>query len=193
MEKLDRGATCYNESIVTGELATLDSTKFLWRTPMPRPILHVIGPSIAYVVLTRGHFSVINIDDAEAVGKYSWYAEIKDGHRVYARKTGKRRDWLHRYLMGIDSRTSDHINGMTLDNRIQNLRLATMSQQNMNRRKASTKHGLKGVYAEGARFRSCLTVNRKRVWRQTFDTPEAAHAAYCLAAARFHGDFARVE
>ena len=50
--------------------------------------------------------------------------------------------YLHRYLMGCsigDNISVDHINGNKLDNRLCNLRFATMSQQNMNRDNVSRK------------------------------------------------------
>jgi hypothetical protein len=56
--------------------------------------------------------------------------------------------YLHRYLMGCtigDNTTVDHINGNILDNRLCNLRFATMSQQNMNRNNVSRKTTLNEI------------------------------------------------
>jgi hypothetical protein len=58
--------------------------------------------------------------------------------------------------------------------------------------------GLKGAsrfYNPGnrARWRSTITVNRKRIFLGLFHTAEEAHEAYCKKAAELHGEFARTE
>ena len=88
---------------------------------------------------------------------------------------------------------TDHINGKRSDNRWSNLRAATRSQNlgNMDVGPRNTS-GYKGV----------SLMRRDGLWRATirmrgkvknlghFDTPEEAHAAYCHAAERVHGEFA---
>jgi len=61
---------------------------------------------------------------------------------IWTRQNHENLIYLHRYLMGCesgDNTTVDHINGNKLDNRLCNLRFATMSQQNMNRDNVSRK------------------------------------------------------
>ena len=56
--------------------------------------------------------------------------------------------YLHRYLMNCsigDNKTIDHINNNKLDNRICNLRIATMSEQNMNRDNITRKNDLNSI------------------------------------------------
>lgn len=54
---------------------------------------------------------------------------------------------MHRLiLMAPDSFTVDHINHDTLDNRRENLRLASQSEQNQNRKITKGKSKYKGVY-----------------------------------------------
>ena len=56
--------------------------------------------------------------------------------------------YLHRYLMGCkncDNKTIDHINNNKLDNRLCNLRVATMSEQNMNRANVTRKNDLNSI------------------------------------------------
>lgn len=92
----------------------------------------------------------------------------------------------------------DHINGCKSDNRLSNLRLATRSENLCNRGVQRNKRScqLKGVFpanrgAYGTWFAS-ITVDGNVVYLGTFPTPELAHAAYCDAALKFHGEFARV-
>lgn len=91
--------------------------------------------------------------------------------------------------------TVDHINGIKGDNRIANLRLATDCQNSCYRpRKSDNMSGYKGVYQrENGKYRAAITVNKKRKSLGTFSTKEEAYAAYCEAARRLHGEFARLE
>lgn len=87
----------------------------------------------------------------------------------------------------------DHKNNIPSDDRWKNLRLATFSDNSKNRRmRSGTKSGFKGVnLRENGRFRAYLRVNKKRIDLGTFDSAEGAHAAYCEAAKKYHGEFAR--
>lgn len=88
----------------------------------------------------------------------------------------------------------DHENLDRADNRWANLREATISQQRMNRA-ASTKNtsGFKGVsyFKRDGNWKAQIQINGKNKHLGLFDTPEAAHAAYCAEADRLFGEFAR--
>lgn len=82
----------------------------------------------------------------------------------------------------------DHIDGNPSDNRICNLRDATHSQNNMNKRvKRDNQTGLKGVKKYRKRFQARINGD----YLGTFDTAEDAHAAYIAAAKVRFGEFAR--
>ena len=85
----------------------------------------------------------------------------------------------------------DHINGVRNDDRIENLRLATLSQNQQNRKFSRTELG-KGVSYEKARnkYRAQIMINQKSTLLGRFSTSEEAHEAYCEAAALLFGDFA---
>ena len=90
----------------------------------------------------------------------------------------------------------DHIDGDKLNNRIENLRGATHSQNQMNKRcHRSNKSGFKGIFAHHAKshqaWQAQIKANRKTYCLGTFRTPELAHAAYCRAAKLLHRDYAR--
>ncbi len=86
----------------------------------------------------------------------------------------------------------DHINGHRADNRWQNLRPATRSQNGGNRGlNTRNKTGVKGVYPEGKRYRAMIQMNGKQSRLGTFDTIAEAQAAYLKAANDAFGDFAR--
>lgn len=88
----------------------------------------------------------------------------------------------------------DHINGDKLDNRIENLRPCSVAQNQFNRgRTKNNKSGFKGVSRHGKRWVATISANGHFRRLGSFDTREAAHAAYTAAALRLHGEFARVE
>lgn len=89
----------------------------------------------------------------------------------------------------------DHINGNRSDNRIQNLRAATASQNSRNRKiDRRNRVGLKGAHWSSSerKWRSSIRAGGKPIHLGWFRTPEAAHEAYCAAAREHHGEFARV-
>jgi len=90
--------------------------------------------------------------------------------------------------------TIDHIDGNPLNNRISNLREATISQQVANQRRR-TKHGvgLKGVsyHKQARKFQASIKVDWRSIYLGLFGTPEAAHGAYLIAAQKHFGQFAR--
>ncbi len=107
---------------------------------------------------------------------------------------------MHRVLMGTPvGRKVDHINGHCLDNRRENLRVVNDTQSAINRRKFSTMNGketssnFKGVsWCKGSgKWRALITLNKKIVHLGRFATEEQAHQAYCEAATKHFGEYAR--
>ena len=93
-------------------------------------------------------------------------------------------EWPEQYL--------DHINCVRSDNRIVNLRLATLGQNQANRRK--TKGVLpKGVKKHRKKFAAQICVDGKRMYIGVYATAELAHAAYCEAAQKAFGAYHRAE
>lgn len=90
----------------------------------------------------------------------------------------------------------DHVNGIKTDNRIANLRAATHAE-NLHNMRAHTGNPskLKGVTFDKARGRwmARIMTDRKELNLGRFDTPEEAHAAYCAAAQKHHGEFAKTQ
>lgn len=88
----------------------------------------------------------------------------------------------------------DHARGDGTDNSWANLRLATKAQNQGNRRKSrNNTTGFKSVSVRAnGRFYAYIMVNGKQKHLGYFDSPELAHAAYCAAAEKQFGPFARV-
>jgi len=76
----------------------------------------------------------------------SWL--IASNQYIWYRQSNEKNMYLHRYLMDCvigDNKTIDHINNNKLDNRLCNLRIATMSEQNMNRANVTRKQDLNSI------------------------------------------------
>ncbi|MCK5923141.1 MAG: HNH endonuclease, partial [Methylococcales bacterium] len=74
----------------------------------------------------------------------------------------------------------DHINGNSADNRIENLRVVTPSQNSRNQKKSSAAKGpINGVrfYEKGASWKAEINCNGKTLRLGTFDTAAEAIAA----------------
>lgn len=90
----------------------------------------------------------------------------------------------------------DHIDNDQSNNRIENLRPATSSENNLNRGKhCRNTSGYKGVtWVESCKkYSSRLAINHKRLFLGYFDDPKEAHEAYCRAAKEHAPEFTRTE
>ncbi len=90
----------------------------------------------------------------------------------------------------------DHIDTDANNNKWSNLRLGNHREQARNRHvNPRSTTGLKGVeQVSKNRWRARIRdENGKRICLGYFDSPEAAHEAYCKAAPIYHGEFARTD
>ena len=84
--------------------------------------------------------------------------------------------------------TVNHINGDKNDNRIENLREATYSQNLMNKGKHKGSRPYKGVRKQNQKWSATLT----RVYLGSFETAAEAALAYNAAAMKKYGKFAKL-
>ena len=100
----------------------------------------------------------------------------------------------HMILPHREGYVVDHVNGQGLDNRRQNLRYATYSQNSCNQRlRSDNMSGVKGVSwdARDRNWTAEVTVDGKKHRLGRFKMLSAARAAYRKAARQLHGEFAR--
>ena len=100
---------------------------------------------------------------------------------------------MHRYLLQANpGERVDHQDGNGLNNRRENIRKATSSQNGMNARaQVGGSSKFKGVWRP-TRWRAEIRVNYKTIHLGSFATEEEAAHAYDEAARRLFGEFARV-
>ncbi|WP_342238101.1 HNH endonuclease signature motif containing protein [Inquilinus sp. OTU3971] len=84
----------------------------------------------------------------------------------------------------------DHVNGDPRDNRPINIRLATVSQNGANKRRATSKSGFRGVYQRWRKWLAQISVDGRLRSIGMFSTSEDAARAYDRAAVEAFGQFA---
>lgn len=167
-------------------------------------------PETITIQLTRGQVTIVSAIDAD-VAKMRWYSHFSKSYAgggryiacVHAKTdpiTKKRPIiLLHRLILervigrSLDSlELCDHIDGDTLNNTRENLRIANKSQNNSNTGKRKTnKSGYKGVYRhyKNNRWVAEICFNGKAEYLGSFLTPEEAYEAYCNRGRQLHGPF----
>lgn len=143
-------------------------------------------------------------DEDVDLAQHSWYYHVSKsgGYAAYREGTGKRkRIWLHREVMKrILNRSlkadeiADHINLNKLDNRRENLRKATRSQNEANKVIKRGKSKFRGVSWDKNRkkWKTIITVNKKQKFLGYFDDEEEAAMAYNNAALDNFGEYASI-
>lgn len=153
---------------------------------------------------TNGYDIKVDDEDYEWLSQWKWcVVKNKNYKRVYRSfwiKETKKKSAIAMSRQIMDSPKGmhvDHINNDTLDNRRCNLRVCTMSQNNKNYPKPCTNTlGYKGVhfakrnYYLSKPWYAMIRVNSKHVYLGYYKTAEEAHEAYCMAALKYHGEFA---
>lgn len=137
-----------------------------------------------------GEFSrkkwVMNGKKGGFIDKHGYIIVCVNSRKVFAHRLA----WLICYG-NMPERDLDHINGIPSDNRICNLRLATVSE---NRRNSSVRKdsatGVKGVRQINQKFQAYIRVNRVRLNLGVFPSLHEASEAYDLAAKKYFGAFA---
>lgn len=167
---------------------------------MSRPIRPIrIEGNIAYVTLTKGYEAVIDAEDVSLVSENNWTA-IPSGNTAYAVRRsilgGKKSvRTMHRLIIGDPKGLLvDHINGNGLDNRKENLRTATKSQNMHNATiRKDNKTGYKGVSWDKAakKYRAEIRIFRKGIFLGLFECPKEASLAYIEACKRYHKEYAK--
>lgn len=88
----------------------------------------------------------------------------------------------------------DHINMVKSDNRVSNLRLATRSQNSMNKPiHSNNMSGFKGVYYDRKDkiWKAAIMRDGAYIWRGSFPSPEVADMERRNILTKFHGEFSR--
>jgi hypothetical protein len=153
------------------------------------------------IPLSRGLVALVDDEDYEELMKYKWSAMTSGyAHRATLISSKPRKfltTSMHQYIMGLkhgDPRMVDHIDGNKRNNQRSNLRICTVSENGRNKKSTKNTSGYKGVTwdKERGKWMAQIKVNKKLVYLGRYDDPHVAHKAYCEAALKLHGEFARI-
>ncbi|MCR4324148.1 MAG: AP2 domain-containing protein [Candidatus Curtissbacteria bacterium] len=150
----------------------------------------------------KGKFVIVDNEDFDYLNQFRWHYDNGYAHRrEYFKnkdnkfdKTKYKNIYMHNLIIDCpEDKTTDHKNFNGLDNRKENLRIGSWTQNMQNTR--SSKNGFKGVFFANdhkriKRWRAEINVNKKRICLGYFKTSEQAGEAYNYAAKQYFGEFA---
>lgn len=162
------------------------------------------------ISLTRGYKTIVDGEDKD-LAQHRWCANLQKCRSGYVYIQVQRNVYPdgrhHTEIMARvilerelgrplhSTERVDHADGDTLNNRRNNLRVATARQNRTNSRTGrNSKSGIKGVNrTANGRWGSRIKISGRDIHLGTFDTKEEAHDAYCRVAREHFGEFARFE
>jgi hypothetical protein len=154
------------------------------------------------ISLSQGLSTKVDDDVFNLISKWKWCISTGHLNKKYAcrnvYKNGKRVGFLRMHRVITKAKKGefvDHIDGDTLNNTRDNLRICTFSENQMNRSKTKlNKSGFKGVDFRKSKktnpYRAVITVNGKIIHLGYFPTAISAAKSYNEAATKYHGEFA---
>jgi len=161
------------------------------------------GYAFRKIPLTQDKYAIVDPERHEELSKYNWFA-IRSERGYYALRMTKAKRGsgvkqnavrMHRVILKPPKdRIIDHINHNGLDNRMANLRLATMQQNMWNKRKQRGNYSsqYKGVNwsKNENKWVSRITCNGKTISLGYFDDEKEAAKAYDAKAKELFGEYA---
>jgi hypothetical protein len=149
------------------------------------------------VVLVGGMVALVDEADVATVAAHRWRARPGGNNLNYAvTLVNGATLYMHRVIMGGGAKEIDHINGDGLDNRRENLRGCSRSENARNTRghfgsaKTSAFKGVNWV-KKSKKWVACICHDSQQVRLGYFTSEEEAARAYDAAALELHGEFAR--
>lgn len=137
---------------------------------------------------------LVDSQDVSRVQAQHWRIHVRPDWTHARAWVEGRETALHRFILGLnhgDGKIVDHINGDTLDNRRENLRVVTHQTNMVNRRRQrNNRSGYRGVHFDRGRWTAKIKHCGYTCYIGRFDTPESAARAVDALAAKLRGEVA---
>lgn len=144
----------------------------------------------------------IDLEDVERCKEFKWYGLSSYNHTknvmIYGTRVKPNHMLLHRFILDITGdEIVDHVNGDTLNCTKDNLRVATHSQNTINKshKNENTKSGRRGVFwykhTKTPKWVAHITLNGKKTYLGYFDKLEDAIKARMDAELEYFGEHLR--
>jgi hypothetical protein len=158
--------------------------------------------AVKTIPLSKGKVAIVSVVDFARVSQHKWMYVRDHQGKEYARCTMRARsgqavrEWLHRFILNAPLEMQvDHVDGNGLNCRRLNIRVATPTQNQGNRKlQRNNTSGYKGVAWDKKNLKFIATIcvrGKGRTLGRFIDPEEAAHA-YDAAARSYFGEFARL-
>jgi hypothetical protein len=153
------------------------------------------------IQLTQGQVAIVDDDIYDYLNQWKWYANKLKGKYYAVRNLRINKKYagcllMHRVIMNpIKGFVVDHVNGLPLDNRKENLRICTAAENNRNQKqRINNKSGYKGVHWKKLKNKwySEIKYKNKSIHLGCFINIIDAARAYNEAAIKYHGEFANI-
>lgn len=142
---------------------------------------------MAEIALSRGMVALVDDVDVPVLSRHKWTASIHGSGRVYASRNVERggktvRIFMHHVILSPRSgEVIDHKNGNSLDNRRENLRSCSRSENVLNSSRAHDRGAFFDTHT--GRWFARISHDGKRIFLGRYDTQEEARAAVVRARA----------
>lgn len=189
-----RGSSLKNGAITScgcyrNEIATITA-----KEKFSNPNVYDLTGEYGVCYLYDGSQCLFDKEDFDKIKDLTWCNDTY-GYAMARKNNGESviRLKMHRLIMDAqDGFDVDHINHNTLDNRKENLRICTRSQNNMNQHiRSDNTSGVIGVSLDkNLKWRADISINKKRTYLGRFTNKDDAIKTRLNAEAKYYGEFA---
>jgi hypothetical protein len=163
---------------------------------VPKNRLEVVGDYV-FLLGSKGSVAVFDVDLLPRLEGHENFTEGPGGYFVVSLYSGEKRvnKKLHTFLFDCpDGYCIDHINGDFLDNRRENIRIASYKENVRNSSARGCTSAYKGVSLDASRDKwiSSIQVDGKTKHLGRYDREEDAAKAYDDAQYSYYGEYARL-
>lgn len=152
------------------------------------------NPLFKRIQLTKGYFTLVDIDIYEKIKDIKWYVCESKGYNYAQTSKKSKKTWLSHFIMNPPKcMLVDHINHDTLDNRRENLRICTKKENQQNYHlPVNNTSGYKGVCLRKltGKWLCQIKNNGRFIYLGYFDNKIDAAKVYDKKAKELFGEFA---